>query len=161
SMKELGWYSLASNLASIVPNFSGGLTGGLLLPLYAEQGRHTTPELLRRLKKARTAMLLLTLPPLAVLVAFGGVLVHLIWDTRYGSAGWMMQILCAGHIMASMGNIGTIHYVREEPWVSAVLESAKAAVLFAGLGISYWLGGTLPLVLSIASASATSYPMAV
>jgi O-antigen/teichoic acid export membrane protein len=161
SMADLGCYSLAANLGAMVPNFVGALHDRVLLPLYADEGRATTDAFLNKFARARAGLLWLMLPPLCVLIALGDKVVGLLWDERYQSAGWMLQLFAVGHLFASVGNIGAIHFVRGETWISMVLESVRAVVLLGGVALGYWLGGLTGIIGAIALSTSAGYPLSI
>jgi O-antigen/teichoic acid export membrane protein len=159
SMDQLGRYSLASNLGGLIPSFVSPLYGSILLPLFAQHSEGTTPELLKKLTRSRSVILLMLLPPLCVMAAFGDVIVSLLWDARYHEAGWMVQVFSVGQLLAVLGNIGPIYLARNETWISMVLEASKAIVLFGGVMIGYHLRGVPGVIVAVALSVGVAYPL--
>jgi O-antigen/teichoic acid export membrane protein len=161
SLDELGYYSVAANVAGMIPIFLGPLYEHVLFPLYAEEGRQTTPEFRRRLKWTRLGVLALNIPALSLLVGAGDLLINLLWDDRYHSAGWMTQVLAAGQLLFAVGRLGPIHFARGESWISLVTEAWRAGVLVASVVIGHSMFGTHGVIGGVALSMACGYPLSV
>lgn len=161
TLADLGRYSLASNIAQLIPTFLRPLGDHVLLPLYAQAGSTTTPEFRLQFLRIRRTLWHLSFPPLCVLIAFGDLLVGLVWDARYQDAGWMVQCLSVGFLIAALGNLGPVHLARGDAWFSIVEEGARAAVRLGGIALGHWLFGLPGVMAAIALSSAIEYPLSV
>jgi len=92
-----------------------------MVPLYSQVIRENKNAIKDKIMVARTYLLLATLPMVCLMIIGGQFLIELLYDPRYYSAGWMLQIL-------SVGTIGSI--------ISA---SAGAALLSLGDSFNFML----------------------
>ena len=161
TMEQLGQYAVAANVATVVPSFLAPIYQQVLFPLYADEGRTTTPAFRKKLLRARFALLAISLPVLALLVGFGDVLIEALWDPRYRPAGFILPILALGQLLFTVGKIGPIHLVRGETWISFVTESSRALGLALGVALGYWWIGSSGVVLGVALSLAVGYPVSV
>jgi O-antigen/teichoic acid export membrane protein len=161
TMEQLGQYAVAANVATVVPSFLAPLYQQVLFPLYAEEGRTTTPEFRKKIMRARLALLAISVPVLALLVGFGDKLIQALWDPRYRAAGYILQILALGQLLFTVGRLGPIHLVRGETWISFVTESSRALGLAAGVAFGYLVFGSSGVVLGVALSLAVGYPVSV
>lgn len=161
TMEQLGQYAVAANVAMVVPAFLAPLYQQVLFPLYAEEGRTTTPAFRKKVMRARLALLGISLPVLALLAGFGDLLIHALWDPRYRAAGYILQILALGQLLFTVGKLGPIHLVRGETWISFVTESSRALGLAAGVALGYVFFGSSGVVLGVALSLAVGYPVSV
>jgi O-antigen/teichoic acid export membrane protein len=161
SLAELGYYALAVQLAGLVGTLLSQLNTAVLLPLHAQEGRTTTSQFRDRLFNARAIIGVVSLPPLILLSVFGDQVLMLFWDSRYWEAGWMIRVLALGRMMSALGNVGAIHFVRGETWVSFVTEGVSAVALVAAVFVGHWLAGTEGIVVGVALASSPRYFLSV
>jgi O-antigen/teichoic acid export membrane protein len=156
----LGLYSMASGITGIPSQLINLLGDRVLFPLYGNVGRETTPLLRRRVIKIRLAIMGIVLPPLCLLTCFGDWVVRLLWDPRYYSAGYMVQILCGGSLFLAF-SVGPLYLARGESWVGFVMGSVRTAVLLPALAIgSHWFG-SIGLVYGTAVMQMAQYPLGV
>jgi O-antigen/teichoic acid export membrane protein len=89
----LGVYSIAVFLSSALGDAVQRVTQGVLFPAYSR----VRPEGIARVREVyyqtRLAIDGLVVTALGGLTALGGFVVHLLYDTRYADAGWMLQVL--------------------------------------------------------------------
>jgi O-antigen/teichoic acid export membrane protein len=161
TMEQLGQYAVAANVAAVVPAFLAPLYQQVLFPLFAEEGRTTTPALRKRVLRARLALLAISVPVLALLVGFGDLLIQALWDPRYRAAGFILPILALGQLLFTIGKIGPIHLVRGETWISFVTESSRALGLALGVALGYAWFGSSGVVLGVGLSLAVGYPLSV
>jgi len=158
---QLGVYAVAITLSSAVTDVVGTLSGRVLFPLYSMVGKLTNDDLRRRVRKIRTALAALSLPPVLVLIVAGDVIVHTVWDVRYVDAGWMVQILAMGGCVALIGQIGPIELARGESWIGAVVMGVSAAALVPCLVGGFRMGGEVGIIIGVAITKALDYPLRV
>jgi O-antigen/teichoic acid export membrane protein len=161
TLSQLGNYTVAVSLAGALDGLVSKLTGGVFFPLYSMIGKTTTDQLRSRIRRLRYLLSLATIPPLAIVVSFGDVLVRLLWDSRYDDAAWMVRILAAGYLVQTFGKVGPIHLARGESWVGFVFESVRVVTLIAGLLIGHHFGGHYGVIVGLAVALAAEYPVTV
>lgn len=156
----LGLFNIAAFLAGFVPQAMEVLAARVLLPLFAREGdAPPTADSLLRLRGARLKLLALALPALSLLVVFGPEVVGLLYDHRYAGAGWMVQVMAAGGLVACINaSAGSLLLARGDS-KRHFLSLAGGAVLFgAFLVVGYLLGGWRGLVVALAAAPVARYP---
>jgi O-antigen/teichoic acid export membrane protein len=156
----LGFYNIASFLASFVVMLLGGVSTRVLLPLFARQGEASSnQEFRKRVGRARRNLLVLSLPPLCVLTVFGPQIIHLLYDRRYVGAGWMTQVLAAGAvgdcIITSSGSLLLARGDSRRHFLTLV---GGALLLAAFVVTGYLLGGWQGVVIALAASPLARYP---
>jgi O-antigen/teichoic acid export membrane protein len=153
----LGVFSIATTLADVPPYVNSLLANNVLFPLYSKIGQETTPDLRRRIAKAKVGLLLVTLPPLLFLTVFGDLVLELLWDDRYSDAGPMVQILSGGATFMAF-SAGPMYLVRGEAWIGFLEGAFQALTLLGGMIIGATYFGTIGLVWGVALSYITKYP---
>ena len=162
TMAMIGLYSVASNLSQVAVMIGSKLTGSVLFPLYATWGRESKARLEQQLYRARIRVMALFLIPPALLVAFGGPVVELLYDDRYREAGWMLSLL-------SLAVIPQVITMTADPVFLAVGDSYRHMVLTIARGISSlvclaiggYLAGVRGLIIGSIFANVVPYPFLV
>ncbi len=157
-MATLGLYSIAKTLARISIEALMKLSDMVMFPLYSrlkEQGANTLHE---KMFKARALLLILFLPPLWILILGGQWIVDLLYDERYQSAGWMLQVLAAG-------GTATVIITSIYPVLLAVGDSfrnmlnsiTRFIMQVLGMLIGYYLAGVEGFIIGVAMADLFTY----
>lgn len=89
-MSELGVYTIAAILASVVNMIITTLSFRILQPLYRQ---HIENNDIKKIYKIRDRLNLICITGCVVLSIIGNFVVELLWDPRYAAAGWMTQLL--------------------------------------------------------------------
>jgi O-antigen/teichoic acid export membrane protein len=100
--KLLGVYSIAIMLSEAISGVINKLTDTVLFPALSQTAISDRNRLRSVLYKMRLGTDVLMIMPIGVLMMVGGVVVKLLYDSRYQDAGWMLQILSVRLIMISM-----------------------------------------------------------
>jgi O-antigen/teichoic acid export membrane protein len=101
SPELFGVYSIALVLSTVMLNVMDRLHGSVLFPLYSQLARRNDPAAMNaNVRRVRLRLLAVSLPPMWVLAVFGRQLVGVLYDARYADAGWMLQLLALGAIVA-------------------------------------------------------------
>jgi O-antigen/teichoic acid export membrane protein len=100
--KLLGVYSIAIMLSEAISGVINKLTDTVLFPALSRTAISDRNRLRSVLYKMRLGTDVLMIMPIGVLMMVGGVVVKLLYDSRYQDAGWMLQILSVRLIMISM-----------------------------------------------------------
>ena len=95
---DLGVYAIAAIWSKIILELLLKVNQRVLFPLYSDAGRQSKAAARLAMYKARRYLFLAALPLIWMLVIGGQLLIDILYDPRYGSAGWMLQILAAGTI---------------------------------------------------------------
>jgi O-antigen/teichoic acid export membrane protein len=158
NVATLGVYSIANSIVGAMLRFDAMVGVRVLFPLYVQIADQTTPLLRRRIAKIRLARMAAFLPPLWLLTCFGDWFVQLLWDSRYHDAGPMLQILCGGSLIVTLG-AGPIYLARGDAWIGSVFGAAQIGVLLPAMALGGYLYGAIGLVWGIALARLVDYPI--
>lgn len=156
----LGLFNIAAFLAGFVPSALEMLSARVLLPLFAhDEAAAPAPATLLRLRRARAQLLAVGLPPLCALVVWGPELVGLLYDVRYAGAGWMVQVLAAGALVACLNAPAHALLMAHGQTRRLFFAQVGGAVLFAGfVGAGLAAGGWQGVVVGLAAAPVARYP---
>lgn len=136
SMTELGIYSVAATWAALATLVSGSLSGRILHP-YFKQAIDTHRDF-THIHNVRKMLNALYVVGCLLLAFFGDWLVTLLYDDRYASAGWMLQILALGQVGRSLTTTLQPFMLASGDSFSQMKFSACSAVILIGL---IWFGG--------------------
>jgi O-antigen/teichoic acid export membrane protein len=89
----LGVYGLAAGLATLTPTIAGSLAARVLFPLLAHHSRTDSQAYKQALYSARAIILQGALFLLGGLALLSPTFFRVFYQTRYGEAGWMAQLL--------------------------------------------------------------------
>lgn len=101
-LAELGVYSIAVMLSEAMSTVVNRLSDGVLFPVLSrvrEEGDERVRQVYRR---ARLALDAISMPALGVLTMLGPWVIDVLYDRRYATAGWMLQILAIRVAMICM-----------------------------------------------------------
>jgi O-antigen/teichoic acid export membrane protein len=102
SVREVGIYSIAFQIVSSVTGLGRMFGSRVIFPVLAETARLSKENLYLRLRKARVLWILPTVAVLVILSIWGDVLIRHLYKADYQAAGWMLRILAAGAIVATV-----------------------------------------------------------
>jgi O-antigen/teichoic acid export membrane protein len=146
----LGLYSIAKLLATIGEGFLDRLNGALALPVFGEVIRKDPSVLRDRYYRFRLPMELAAGLLSGGLFAAGGFIVHFLYDTRYGQAGMMLQILALGTVTYPLSIIASAFTATGDTHISAVAAISKAASLVACVVLGFATFGALGAIVGVA-----------
>jgi O-antigen/teichoic acid export membrane protein len=157
-MTTLGLYSIAKTLGRIPIDALMKLSDMVMFPLYSRLREQGAEQLRAKMFKARVLLLALFLPPVWILILFGGDIIALLYDERYQQAGWILQIL-------AVGTVATVIVTSIYPVLLAVgdsfrnmLNSLTRLVMFAStMSLGYWWGGVEGLIIGLALVDYITY----
>jgi len=101
-MTVIGIYSIAMLFAESILNLVINLTHGVLYPALSQVAREDVARLRAAYYRARLLLDAISLPALGVLAMAGAELIHLLYDQRYASAGWILRLLALRVAMPSI-----------------------------------------------------------
>lgn len=161
SLAFLGIYSVAFGLANGLFQVVQSLTGRVLFPAYAGFARDDHAAMKEKIKRIRRLILLGSLPLLALFAGCGDRFIHL-WNERYWEAGWILRVLSVGEMLgiASL-TLMPIYLALGNSFRQMVMVLIKGALLFGGMLIGGYLGGTFGIVVGIAASQIVFYPIVV
>jgi len=113
SFSQLGIYSVAASLATVVEAIVGSLSSKILYPKYRQ---FITDGNITSINKLRKKFILLFLPLTIVIAVIGEYMVKFLYDDRYQEAGAILQIL-------AVGRIGSLFVLINNPILLAIGDS--------------------------------------
>jgi len=93
SVSKLGIYGVAFMLADAAAQVTSTLSHRVLFPAFGRVARTPGSDLSSAYYRVRGRWDLLVMPAIGLLISGGSVIVHILYDSRYQEAGWMLQIL--------------------------------------------------------------------
>jgi O-antigen/teichoic acid export membrane protein len=146
----LGYYSIASNLASLTEGVAGRIYGSVSLPALSEIARlqpHRFPELHFRLRWVTDAVLLSIA---GFLFATGAEIIKLLYDPRYSSAGWILQWLSFSLLFTRYGVVHSAYLALGRPEYNTAINITKVISLFTIVPLLFYTFGLPGAVIGIA-----------
>ena len=154
----LGVYSIAFFLSQAIVFACKQLSGNVLFPVYTQLAQRGIPELRKKTKKIRTALMLITLPPTCALVIWGPIIVETLYDDRYTEAGWMLQILSVRAIFQTViVTSERILLASGDSFRHMTLQLSKVIFMGGGIFAGYLSAGIPGLLVGITIASFGEY----
>jgi O-antigen/teichoic acid export membrane protein len=155
----MGVFSFAQNLARLTGDIVGMLGSKVLFPSYAELARDRPERLYPALRKSRLVLNWLTLGAGLFFVFFGEPLIQIMYDQRYRDAGWMLQILALGSVVATPGATYTnVLLAQGKTAILTALMAIQVVLQFTTMLMGYHLGGDYGMVVGIAAMAWFLYP---
>lgn len=139
SMKMLGVYAIGANLAIVPAAIMQHIEGAIIFPVYSRY-RHRGLELPSIFRSARLPALILGGWGISGILAGGPTIIEILYDPRYGAAGWMMQIIVFGlwFRILEFTNGSALLAVGKSRWM-AVVSGAKVAAMAVFIPIGWHL----------------------
>jgi O-antigen/teichoic acid export membrane protein len=161
TMATLGIYSIAAMLAMTLTRIIAKLSLNVLFPLYSAI-RYSDRNLNETYASARRPLLVLAGWVVAGIGAGGPTVIRILYDPRYGEAGWMLQFLVIGVWFGVLesGNTAVALAVGRSDWV-AVSSFGKVAGIAVFVSLGYSVFGFPGAVLGVGCATATRYVVSV
>ena len=157
TLAELGVYSIARSLADMLSNLVIRSSNMVLFPSVAAM-RTTNPELRAKLLHGRRMVLALVAVGLGCFVAVSDLVVNLLYDQRYESAGLILPVLLLGVWLAILCVVNdSILLGTGKPAYTTTANAAKLATLVVGIPIAFHYEGLLGAVLIINVGEAVRY----
>jgi O-antigen/teichoic acid export membrane protein len=116
--------------------------------------------MLPRFRKARKALLLMSMPVPCLMVSAGGVLVRLLYSRPYWEAGWMLEVLSAGVVFQALNaTISPILLATGDSWRHMVLVAIRTVLLLGCMAVGGMMWGSTGMLYGVAVSSALFYPV--
>jgi O-antigen/teichoic acid export membrane protein len=147
----LGVYSIAVFISGALGEAITRITHGVFFPAYSRVRPDGKVRLQEVFYRTRLAVDGLILPALGGLAALGPFVVHLLYDKRYASAGWMLRILALRvglQVLTSPAQFCLIALGQTR--YGFFLNLARAAALVIGVPVGYHIAGVAGLVWAVA-----------
>ena len=159
SLGELGVYSIAFMLSQVVVQLVSHISRSVLFPLYARAAETGPHELRRQTIRFRSALLALALPPMWLLVVLGPEIIAFLYDDRYLAAGWMVQVLGAGAVAATvLVPVDSVLLASGDSFRHMVLQFIRSIVLILAMGLGGYGYGVPGVIFGYAASNLLYYP---
>jgi len=133
---DLGIYSIAVLLSGAISGAVNRVIHGIVFPALSAIKERGLDELRRGYYRVRKGLDLTVMPTLGALCALGSLVVEVLYDDRYSSAGWMLQLLVLRAALSCM----------LIPCDTCLFVVGQARILvFKGVATALWMMVTLPL----------------
>ena len=142
SISELGIYSIALALASLPWAIFTKISSSVLMPVYAEVQSVGADQLKRKVYAARMRVVGALYPLAFIMLVFGSWFIDVLYDERYQSAGWMVQILSVSFCINIATNSSSFYLGTGRGGYFTLLVGAKFVLMAFCMfvGGSYWGG---------------------
>ena len=157
---SFGVFSIAALLLAAITGLIGSLNAHLIFPSLSEALRTSAEQAARvYVRVQQLADVLLGFVAGTAFMA-GSWAVHLLYDSRYASAGWMLQTLSLGLLAIRYQVLEQMMFARSQPaWVTAS-NALRAASLALAIPAAYAWGGERGAVLAVVASQFAGWPVA-
>ncbi len=146
----LGYYSLASNLATVGVAVAGRIFANVAMPALSEVRRSRPEDFSRLLFRMRWISDPIMLFTAGFLFATGTAIIALLYDPRYAAAGPMLKWLSFGLVFVRYDLAFTAYMALGRPNYITVISFTKLISLFVLVPVLFYLFGLEGAVLGIA-----------
>ena len=159
SKEQLGMFAIAVIWSRMLLQLLLKLNDQVMMPLYAQAYREDKTTIKKQIKKARIYLLVATLPFACLMVIGGQFVIDLLYDPRYHSAGWMLQVLSIGTIGSVItATAGTALLSFGDSFGFMLVQVARAVLLVICMLIGGYYYGVLGLIAGASASKILSYP---
>lgn len=159
SVGDLGAYTIASFVPLTVIAVAGLVSHNVLFPLFSRLRDRGASPLRSEIVRRRVSFLAFTTPVLCVTAVFGDQLIHVLYDSRYHHAGWMLRVLSCGAIVACANESALATLLALGDAYRRFFALVWSALLFvAVILIGGAMAGEVGLVTGVAVAPLFAYP---
>ena len=159
SKEQLGMFAIAVIWSRMLLQLLLKLNDQVMMPLYAQAYREDKTTIKKKIKKARIYLLVATLPFACLMVIGGQFVIDLLYDPRYHSAGWMLQVLSIGTIGSVItATAGTALLSFGDSFGFMLVQVARAVLLVFCMLIGGYYYGVVGLIAGASASKILSYP---
>jgi O-antigen/teichoic acid export membrane protein len=137
----LGQFAIASTIVGAVQGVFLKLYGTVVMPALSETAREDRTRLREVFYRLRVPTDLALLFSAGLLAATGKFVIGILYDHRYGDAGWMLEILAMSLIWVRYFASQQLYVAMGEPKYVAFLNFARFLAVFISLFVGFRLGG--------------------
>lgn len=160
SKEQLGMFSIAAIWSRMVLQLVLKVNDQVMMPLISEAYRGERESIRGKIQRGRISLLLLTLPATWFMVVFGQYLIEFLYDPRYYSAGWMLQILAIGTVGSVItATAGTALLSFGDSYNFMLYQVARAILLVICMLIGGYYFDIIGLVSGVALSKFLGYPL--
>ena len=161
STKDLGVYNIASFMIGAVATIVARLLGGVAYPALSETVRDRPYDLQRIYYRFRLPFDAGIMFLAGFLFASGQSIIHLLYDSRYADAGWMLNVLALSLIALRYNLADQSYLALGKPKMMTMLTLIRTVALFVFLPIAYHQFGLHGAIWAIVASYFSSFPMAI
>ena len=160
SKEELGVYSIAIALASMVTMAINRLANNTLFPVYSRLAQEGSARLRKNTLRIRAGILGLALPAIWLLAIFGDEVIQLMYRAEYYSGGWMLKLIAVSSIatIINQTSVGILLAVRQSKRYM-VMQSLRAGIYLVCLLVGAWYADLYGVIIGMIVASVSEYPV--
>jgi len=149
---DLGVYSIAVLLSEAIAGVITRLAQGVLFPILSRVHVEGPARVRALYYRARLPLDALALPVLGVLTALGPWLIHVLYDSRYAAAGWILQAFAVRVAMSCLlAPCETLLISMGLSRYSFYLNLARFVWVLLGVPLGWYAGGMRGIVLAVAA----------
>ena len=161
STKDLGVYNIAAFMVGAVATIVSRLLGGVAYPALSETVRDRPYDLHRIYYRFRLPFDAGIMFLAGLLFASGQTIIHLLYDSRYDDAGWMLNVLALSLIALRYNLADQSYLALGKPKLMTMLNLTRTVALFVFLPIAYNQFGIHGAIWAIVMSYFSSFPMAI
>ena len=161
STKDLGVYNIASFMIGAVATIVARLLGGVAYPALSETVRDRPYDLQRIYYRFRLPFDAGIMFLAGFLFVSGQTIIHLLYDSRYADAGWMLNVLALSLIALRYNLADQSYLALGKPKMMTMLTLIRTVALFVFLPIAYHQFGLHGAIWAIVASYFSSFPMAI
>jgi len=157
--KTLGFYAIAFFMYSAVRDLFGNVLQNVGFPALSETHRNKPEALKTVFYKLRLPFDSALIFAAGFLFASGDVIVRLLYDQRYESVGWILQILAIGLFEVRYRLAEACYMAIGKPKILSQLRILSLMVLYMGVGIAFHYYGLKGVVWTVTLSALASIPV--
>ena len=158
--RSFGLYTVAFMLVNVLQVVASTLCMNVAYPAIAEVYRDRPHDLGATLQKFQWLYDGLVVFLAAILMTAGPAIIHVLYDSRYYEAGWIMVILAVGAVGLRYQVIEQAYQATGKPQYVTLANFIRLASLALGIFIGQWLWGVTGAVAGIALSQFSTWPLA-
>ncbi len=159
SKEQLGMFSIAAIWSKMIFQLVLKINNQVMMPLYAMVYREDKKSIKNKIRKGRLTLLAATLPLVWITALGGQFLIDILYDSRYVSAGWMLQILSIGAVGSVItATAGSILLSFGDSFSFMLFQVSRAVLLVGCMLLGGYYFNTVGLIVGAAFSNIISYP---
>ena len=161
STNDLGVYNIAAFMIGAVATLVSRLLGGVAYPALSETVRDRPYDLQRIYYRFRLPFDAGIMFLAGFLFTSGQTIIHLLYDSRYEDAGWMLNVLALSLIALRYNLADQSYLALGKPKLMTMLTLTRTVALFVFLPVAYNQFGLHGAIWAIVISYFSSFPMAI
>ena len=160
SKEHLGMFSIAAIWSRMMLQLVLKINDQVMLPIISEAYRGDRGSIRLKIQRGRISLLLLSMPATWCMVVFGQLLIEFLYDSRYYSAGWMLQVLAIGAVGSVItATAGTALLSFGDSFNFMLYQVSRTILLLTCMLIGGYYFDIIGLVVGVALSKFLGYPI--